>query len=76
MHDEGVVRRKWLTNEQFLDLIGATNLIPGSNSTEMTMHIGYLRAGLRGLVVGGIWFILPAMIMVTALAWVASHILS
>lgn len=70
MHEEVVVRRKWLTGEQFLDLMGATNLIPGPNSTEMTMHIGYLRAGLRGLVVGGACFILPAMVIVTVLAWI------
>ena len=49
MHDEVVVRRKWLTDEEFLDLLGATNLIPGPNSTEMAIHIGYLRAGWPGL---------------------------
>ncbi|MHB0987789.1 MAG: chromate efflux transporter [Bellilinea sp.] len=70
MHDEVVVRRKWLTDEEFLDLVGATNLIPGPNSTEMAIHIGYLRAGWVGLILGGACFILPAVGMVLALAWV------
>lgn len=70
MHDEVVVRRKWLTDEEFLDLVGATNLIPGPNSTEMAIHIGYLRAGWPGLILGGACFILPAVAIVTALAWV------
>jgi chromate transporter len=48
MHNEVVARRKWLTDEGFLDLLGATNLIPGPNSTEMAIHIGYLRAGIVG----------------------------
>jgi chromate transporter len=65
-----VKRRKWLDEERFLDLIGATNLIPGPNSTEMAIHLGYLRAGWRGLILGGACFILPAMLIVTALAWV------
>ena len=69
MHDEVVVRRKWLTDEQFLDLLGATNLIPGPNSTEMAIHIGYVRAGWAGLFVGGLCFIAPAMLIVLALAW-------
>ena len=70
MHDEVVVRRKWLTDEEFLDLVGATNLIPGPNSTEMAIHIGFLRAGWPGLILGGACFILPAVGMVLALAWV------
>ncbi len=70
MHDEVVTRRKWLNDQQFLDLVGATNLIPGPNSTEMAIHIGFLRAGWLGLIVGGAAFILPAMLIVTALAWV------
>lgn len=70
MHDEVVVRRKWLTDEEFLDLLGATNLIPGPNSTEMAIHIGFLRAGWPGLILGGLGFILPAVGMVMALAWV------
>jgi chromate transporter len=69
MHDEVVIRRKWLTDEQFLDLLGATNLIPGPNSTEMAIHIGYARAGWRGLILGGFCFIAPAMSIVLALAW-------
>ena len=69
MHNEVVVRRKWLTDEQFLDLLGATNLIPGPNSTEMAIHIGYLRAGWAGLVLGGFCFIAPATLIVLGLAW-------
>src|SRR5512146_619116 len=69
MHDEVVRRRKWLTDQEFLDLLGATNLIPGPNSTEMTIHIGYLRAGWPGLIAGGLCFRLPAMFMVLGLAW-------
>ena len=69
MHDEVVKRRKWLTDQEFLDLVGATNLIPGPNSTEMAIHIGYLRAGWAGLVLGGACFILPAVLIVIALAW-------
>ncbi len=69
MHDETVKRRKWLTDQQFLDLIGATNLIPGPNSTEMSIHLGYLRAGWRGLIVGGACFIGPAMLIVLACSW-------
>jgi chromate transporter len=69
MHDEVVKRRQWLDDQRFLDLLGATNLIPGPNSTEMAIHIGFLRAGWLGLVLGGVCFILPAMLIVTALAW-------
>jgi chromate transporter len=57
MDDEVVERRKWLSREHFLDLVGATNLIPGPNSSEMTMHIGYERGGIPGLVVAGSCFI-------------------
>jgi len=70
MHDEIVKRRKWLSDQQFLDLVGATNLIPGPNSTEMAIHIGFLRAGWPGLIMGGICFIVPAMLIVLSLAWV------
>ncbi len=70
MHDEAVRRKKWLDDESYLDLIGAVNLIPGPNSTEMAIHLGYLRAGWRGLIVAGACFILPAAVIVTALAWV------
>ncbi|HEX5490324.1 MAG TPA: chromate efflux transporter [Candidatus Udaeobacter sp.] len=69
MDHEIVRRRKWLTREEFLDLLGATNLIPGPNSTEMAIHIGYRRGGWRGLVVAGSCFILPAALMVTVIAW-------
>lgn len=68
MHDEVVVRRKWLSEERFLDLLGATSLIPGPNSTEMTIHLGYLRGGWRGLIAAGVSFITPAMFMVMGLA--------
>lgn len=61
MEEEVVKRRQWLTHDHFLDLLGATNLIPGPNSTEMAIHIGYLRAGWKGLVVAGACFILPAV---------------
>jgi chromate transporter len=69
MHDEVVKRRKWLDDQEFLDLVGATNLIPGPNSTEMAIHLGFLRAGWLGLIVGGACFIVPAMLIVLALAW-------
>jgi chromate transporter len=69
MHDEVVTRRQWLSDQEFLDLLGATNLIPGPNSTEMAIHLGLLRAGWPGLIVAGVCFILPAMGIVTALAW-------
>lgn len=69
MEDEVVRRRNWLTHEQFLDMLGATNLIPGPNSTEMAIHIGHKRGGFPGLVVGGMCFILPAMLIVMACAW-------
>lgn len=69
MRHELVERRQWLDDQHFLDLLGATNLIPGPNSSEMTMHIGYLRAGLTGLIVGGTAFVLPAMLIVLVLAW-------
>jgi chromate transporter len=69
MEDEVVRRRQWLTHEEFLDLLGAVNLIPGPNSTEMAIHIGYVRGGWTGLIVAGTCFIFPAMLMVTAIAW-------
>ncbi len=67
-HHELVLRRRWLTDAEFLDLLGATNLIPGPNSTEMAIHIGRLRAGWPGLIAGGAGFILPAMLIVMALS--------
>jgi chromate transporter len=69
MRREVVVRRRWLSDEQLVDLIGITNLIPGPNSTEMAMHVGRQRAGGAGLVVAGLAFILPAAAIVLALAW-------
>lgn len=69
MEDEVVVRRKWLSREHFLDLVGATNLIPGPNSTEMALHIGYEREGYGGLLIAGCCFILPAALMTGLLGW-------
>ncbi len=69
MEDEVVRKRKWISQEHFLDLIGATNLIPGPNSTEMTMHCGYERAGWKGLFVAGFCFIFPAVIITGIFAW-------
>jgi len=69
MEEEVVGRRRWLSREQFLDMVGATNLIPGPNSTELAIHIGYARAGMRGLVVAGSCFILPAAAMTLGIAW-------
>src|ERR1051326_2688008 len=69
MEDEVVRRRRWLTHDEFLDLLGATNLIPGPNSTELAIHIGHRQAGWPGLLVAGISFIVPAVLIVTAFAW-------
>jgi chromate transporter len=69
MDHEIVRRRRWLTREEFLDLLGATNVIPGPNSTEMAIHIGYRRQGWPGLIVAGCCFILPAAVLVTVIAW-------
>ena len=69
MEDEVVERRRWLSRQHFLDLIGATNLIPGPNSTEMTMHVGYERGGWRGLFVAGACFIGPAVLLTGLAAW-------
>ena len=69
MRDEVVRRRRWMTDEHFLDLLGATNLIPGPNSTEMAIHIGWARRRWAGLVVAGLTFILPAMLLTGALGW-------
>src|SRR6187402_3988102 len=63
MEDEVVRRRGWMTREEFLDLYGATNLIPGPNSTEMAIHIGHRRAGGAGLLVAGTCFIVPAALI-------------
>ncbi|WP_433519071.1 chromate efflux transporter [Nonomuraea sp. CA-143628] len=69
MRDELVRRRGWVSDQRFVDLMGATNLIPGPNSTELAIHLGYDRARWRGLIAAGVCFILPAALMVTALAW-------
>lgn len=69
MEEEIVTRRGWVGREHFLDLLGATNLIPGPNSTEMAIHLGYARGGVAGLLIAGACFIVPAMLMVLALAW-------
>jgi chromate transporter len=69
MEDEFVRRRGWLTHAEFLDLIGAANLIPGPNSTEVAIHVGRVRAGLAGLLVAGSAFILPAFLIVATIGW-------
>ena len=69
MEEELVRRRRWLSGEKFLDLLGASNLIPGPSSTELAIHIGYLKAGWAGWLVAGICFILPATLIVLAIAW-------
>src|SRR5260370_18240871 len=69
MEEEFVGRRGWLDHQRFLDLIGAVNLLPGPNSTELALYIGLLRAGWLGLMVAGFAFILPSATLVLALAW-------
>lgn len=69
MRDEVVSRRAWLTDDEFLDLLGATNLIPGPNATEMAIHIGRVRAGWLGLALAGICFTAPATVITLAFAW-------
>lgn len=69
MEEEVVKKRRWISPEHFLDLVGATNLIPGPNSTEMTMHCGHERGGWKGLVVAGICFIVPAVMITGVIAW-------
>lgn len=73
LRDEVVVRRRWVTEQHFLDLLGATNLIPGPNSTEMVIHVGYIRARWRGLIAAGVGFITPAALIVLAFAWLYVH---
>ncbi len=70
MEQEVVQRRHWLTEAEFLDRVGAANLIPGPSSTELVIHIGHRRAGWRGLIVAGCCFILPAACSVGVLAWI------
>jgi len=69
MREEVVRRRRWVSDERFLDLVGMANLIPGPTSTELSIYLGYVRAGWPGLLVGGICFIGPAVVIVLALAW-------
>src|SRR5208337_3996370 len=69
MEDELVRRRRWVSRDKFLDLLGAANLIPGPSSTEMAIFIGYLCEGWMGLLLSGVCFIVPAMVMVMAFAW-------
>ena len=73
MREEVVERRKWLDDQQFVDLVGVTGVIPGPSSTEMAIHIGRERAGWRGLLVSGACFIVPAAAIVGALAWIYTH---
>lgn len=69
LHDEVVTRRRWLSEERFIDLLGATSLIPGPNSTEMVIHVGWARRRWAGLVVAGVSFIAPAMLLTAAMGW-------
>src|SRR6185437_2723339 len=69
MRQEVVIKRNWISEQHFLDLIGATNLIPGPNSTEMAIHIGQERGGWKGLLIGGLCFIMPAVIITGCFAW-------
>jgi len=70
MEREFVTRHAWLSKEEFLDLVGAASLIPGPSSTEVAIYVGYRRAGFLGLLIAGSCFILPAAVMVAAIAWV------
>jgi len=70
MEQEVVRKRGWLDREHFLDLLAATNLVPGPNATEMAIHIGYVRAGWPGLIVAGSAFIIPAFLISLALSWI------
>jgi chromate transporter len=69
MQDEVVTKRKWLSETHFLDLLGATNLIPGPNSTEMAIHIGHEKGGWKGLLIAGLCFILPAVFITGIFAY-------
>jgi len=69
MEDEVVRRRHWMTREEFLDLLGAANLIPGPNSTELAIHVGHRQGGWSGLLIAGVSFIIPAVLIVTGFAW-------
>jgi chromate transporter len=69
MRQEVVIKKQWISEQHFLDLIGATNLIPGPNSTEMAIHIGQERGGWKGLIAAGLCFIMPAVLITGCLAW-------
>ncbi len=69
MREEVVHRRHWMSDEQFVDLIGITNLIPGPSSTQLAIYLGYLRAGWPGLILAGVCFIGPAMLIILAISW-------
>jgi chromate transporter len=69
MEQEVVTRRRWVDRQHFLDLVSAVNFIPGPNSTELAIHLGYVRAGWRGLIVAGVCFIVPAVLIVLPLAY-------
>lgn len=69
MEEEAVKRRKWLTRQAFLDIVGATNLVPGPNAVEVAIHLGYLHAGWAGFVVAGLCFILPSVLITAGIAW-------
>ena len=73
MQNEVVIKRKWISQEEFLDMLSAANFIPGPNSTEMAIHIGYRRGGIKGLLLAGILFILPAAIIVSIIADLYIH---
>jgi chromate transporter len=73
MEDEVVKRRKWIERQHFLDLVAAVNFIPGPNSTELAIHLGYLRAGWKGLIVAGVCFIVPAMLIILPIGWLYVH---
>ena len=68
MEDEVVRRRRWMTRDEFLDLLGASNLIPGPNSTELAIHVGHRQGGWAGLVIAGVSFIIPAVLIVMVFA--------
>jgi chromate transporter len=69
MEDEVVTRRQWLDRQHFLDLVASSNFVPGPNSTELAIHLGYIRAGVPGLVLAGVCFITPAVLIILPIAW-------
>ncbi|MDR9405039.1 MAG: chromate efflux transporter [Halothece sp. Uz-M2-17] len=70
MEEEVVTRREWIARSRFLDLIGATNLIPGPNSTEMAIHLGYIYGSVLGLILAGVCFLIPAVLITGIFAWI------